>query len=252
MEFLKRENQLADYDLHIGDSARCHLARARLSEADHTERSSLDKEKDVYISPEEKRRFYNSVRDFFSAVMSKIVKKMPVKSELLQGLSFLNPSNRLDISPATIKKLVAHFPENVVPQSSGDKLHEELIAYQLADDHELPQFKPGQTRMDSFWGELSTVVTSDGKPKYPLLTKLAKAALVLPHSNADSERAFSIVGKIRTQFRSEMCQDTLCALLSCKMNTNGKASDYHPSKEVLAAAKSAAYKYNKKHTNSSA
>ena len=76
------------------------------------------------------------------------------------------------------------------------------------------------------------MVTSDGKPKYPLLTKLAKAALVLPHSNADSERAFSIVGKIRTQFRSEMCQDTLCALLSCKMNTNGKASDYHPSKKM--------------------
>ena len=39
--------------------------------------------------------------------------------------------------------------------------------------------------------------------------------------NADSERVFSmtIVKKIDTDSRSDLGQDTICALLSCKINT---------------------------------
>jgi hypothetical protein len=58
-------------------------------------------------------------------------------------------------------------------------------------------------------------------------------------SNADFERAFSIVKKIHTEFRSELKNDTLCSLLSCKFNQNHPCYEYAPSAEVLQPAKKA-------------
>ena len=60
---------------------------------------------------------------------------------------------------------------------------------------------------------------------------------MLPNSNADSERAFSVVKKIHTEFRSELANDTLCSLLCCKFNQNNECYDYEPHKDVLKSAK---------------
>ena len=46
--------------------------------------------------------------------------------------------------------------------------------------------------------------------RFPLLTRLVKYLLSLPHSNVDTEREFSIVWKIITGYRTEMEQSTLC------------------------------------------
>ena len=47
---------------------------------------------------------------------------------------------------------------------------------------------------------------------------LAKTALVLPHSNADPERLFSMVKKIETSQRSHLKAETTSNLISCKYN----------------------------------
>ena len=83
----------------------------------------------------------------------------------------------------------------------------------------------------------------EGK-RFNLLSKLAITLLVLPNSNADCERAFSIVKKIHTDFRSEL--NSLCALLTCKFNHIVESCyEYKPSEVVLKASKSAANDYNK-------
>ena len=63
--------------------------------------------------------------------------------------------------------------------------------------------------------------------RFGVLSKLAKTLLVLPNSNADSERAFSIIKKIHTEFRSDLNNDTICGLLSCKFNQNQCCYDPH-------------------------
>ena len=45
--------------------------------------------------------------------------------------------------------------------------------------------------IDTYWHKISQILDSDGKICYPLLTKLAKAVLIIPHGNADVERSFS-------------------------------------------------------------
>jgi hypothetical protein len=83
------------------------------------------------------------------------------------------------------------------------------------------------------------------RKRFNVLSKLAKALLVLPNSNADCERAFSIVKKNHTEFRSELKNGTLCSLLSCKFNQNHHRYEYVPSAEVLQSAKKATAQYNK-------
>ena len=79
--------------------------------------------------------------------------------------------------------------------------------------------------------------TDDGRyDRDGALPKLMKALLCIPHSNASSERVFSMVRKIVTENRM--------TLLSCKMNHSGPAHKYTPSKTVLKNAKSATNLYN--------
>lgn len=116
-----------------------------------------------------------------------------------------------------------------------DRLREELIDYQVTDSKHLPQ----EDRIDRFWGLLGKDM------RFSELTRLMKALLCIPHSNASSERVFSMVRKIVTENRMLLDNSTVCALLSCKINHTGQAYKYTPSQKVLRNAKSATYVYNK-------
>ena len=56
-----------------------------------------------------------------------------------------------------------------------------------------------------------------GKPKYPNISALAKAVLLIPHSNTECERVFSHGRKMRTEFRSSTGRDALSAM--CVLNS---------------------------------
>ena len=62
-------------------------------------------------------------------------------------------------------------------------------------------------RIDSYYRNVAQISDTSGEMKYPALTIMAKAALALPHGNADVERSFSsndkIVSKLRTQLSME-------------------------------------------------
>ncbi len=88
-----------------------------------------------------------------------------------------------------------------------------------------------------------------GENQFPVLVSLSKCLLSLPISNADTERVFSIVRKIVTDYRKEMEQDTLCALLTCKLNCDCACYQLETPKELLRAAKVATMEYNKAHSS---
>jgi len=63
------------------------------------------------------------------------------------------------------------------------------------------------------------------KPKYDLLALVMKGILVIPHSNADSERIFSQVCLNQTEFRPNMGPRRLQSILIAK--TNKYSEDQH-------------------------
>ena len=81
------------------------------------------------------------------------------------------------------------------------------------------------SRVDTFWAEMGRKKTFVGAVRFPLLTRVMTKLSVIAHSNnADSERVFSMVRKVDTDSRSQLGNDTLRALLSCKINTDAMSS----------------------------
>ena len=67
--------------------------------------------------------------------------------------------------------------------------------------------------------EVTTIMSQLKSPmEYCNLSALALNLLSLPTSNADSERAFSLVGRIKTEFRSSLASETVSSLLTCHFN----------------------------------
>ena len=129
-----------------------------------------------------------------------------------------------------------------------DQLAEEYREFQMAPDATLPKYEKDVTRVDEFWGKLSLVSSKiTGQKLYPLLIKVALAMVTIPNSSADCERTFSMVKKIQSDLGSDMDNDTLCALLSCKINQNCVCYTFCPTSNILSLAKSATAQYNREH-----
>lgn len=60
---------------------------------------------------------------------------------------------------------------------------------------------------------------------------------------------FSIVRKIVTDYHSQMEQNTLCALVSCKLNNDAKCYELETPNELLSRACTATMDYNKAHSS---
>ena len=162
---------------------------------------------------------------------------------------------------------VHHFAcrfKSLLPYSSPaelDNLLEEFREYQMLNDTDIPEDVwrkatvveeeggPTYHRMDIIWHYLSTLRAPDNTLRFARLSNIAMLVLIVPHSNAEEERVFSMVRKNKTCFRPSLDpKGTLSSILTIKLADNLPAHSYEPSKEVLKKAKSATWEYNKTHT----
>ncbi len=130
------------------------------------------------------------------------------------------------------------------------KLGEEFVLYQLLVKEDIPQSVWEQAcvhddeedehchyRMDVLWHYLSLVKGGDGRLTFPRLSKTAKLVLIIPHSNADEERVFSMVRKNKTPFRPNLSLDkTLPSLLTVKLATEEPCHKFSPPPHVVQRA----------------
>lgn len=146
-----------------------------------------------------------------------------------------------------------------------DLLSEEFTSYQLLAEKDVPNdvwdaalvhedddddddHSTKYYRMDMIWNYLSTVRLPDGSLCFPKLSRIAKLILVIPHSNAEEERLFSLVRKNKTAFRPNLDpRGTLSSILTIKLANDKPSHKIEPTKELLKEAKSATSKYNKEH-----
>ncbi|XP_047210663.1 uncharacterized protein LOC124861183 [Girardinichthys multiradiatus] len=154
-------HQLADEELFIGAETKAFMAR-----------------KELPVSAEKK--IFQSVRRFYEAVLQKMFSSFPLDHPLLKDMKVLDPAARLDITPGTVARLGALFPQLSL---SEDRLREELIDYQVTDSKHLPQ----EDKTDRFWGLVGKDV------RFSELPRLMEALQCIPHSNASSERVFSML-----------------------------------------------------------
>ena len=105
-------------------------------------------------------------------------------------------------------------------------------------------------RQDVLWQNLSTLKSSDGRNVFKRLSKVAKLVLLIPHSNADEERIFSMVRKNKTQFRPSLgLHKTLHSILTVKLATEEPCFKFEPDRTVVHKAGKVTWQYNQEHKN---
>ena len=161
-------------------------------------------------------------------------------------------------------KLICRYA-NLLPFGSPhelDELLEEFIDFQLLSDNDIPSTvwekasitpddgaRATYHRLDLIWHHLSTMKAPDGTLRFNRLCQIAKLVMVIPHSNAQEERVFSMIRKNKTSFRPSLDpKATLSSILTIKLASTGDSHSYEPSQEVLRKAKSATWEYNKAHS----
>ena len=72
--------------------------------------------------------------------------------------------------------------------------------------------------LNQFWHAVSQMKLPSGSLQFQQLYQLSKVLLTLPHSNADTERVFSMLKKIQTDSRDNLSDQTIHSLLSVKIN----------------------------------
>lgn len=132
-----------------------------------------------------------------------------------------------------------------------NRLYNEYLEYQLLADEEIPTdvWTRSGGRLDVLWAHLGKVTSRvSGIQRFPRLAQVAKLVLVLPHSNADAERVFSMIGLNKGEVRNALAlEGTLSSLIKIKMANLEPCQRYEPPKDVIKASKKATYQYNKEH-----
>ena len=158
---------------------------------------------------QEIQSFYRNVITFYTAFIKKLLKVHNFRSPLWSIFSFLDPRQSRQINGSLLDDI-----ERVIP-ITFEKSQVKLEAREFVVD---PQIDTREGDAIQFWLKVSTMESPLGERKYHHLSNLALHLLSVPASNADSERVFSLVRRIKTDFRASLFTETLSALIGCHLN----------------------------------
>ena len=223
-----------------------HLANENLGIGTDTWASVSDLEES-----EDPALFFNAVRNFYQSSTKKMLVKFPFGDSLMKDMRLIQPRHTSSFSVNTVISLATRFPQIGLNDSvSLDRLREEFLDFKLTPAADLPEIKEykaadGQKKPKAglFWLEVGKMKTMEGQPRFYHLQKLVSGLMSIPISNADSERAFSILRKIHTDQRSNLDHSTVVSLMALKFNLDECCLDVELSEELLKSCKQATKKY---------
>lgn len=183
--------------------------------------------------------FFAAVRQYFETACNYIVKKFPLKNEMLLHAKVANLREIEHFSFNDIRYFVERFPflltvkEGENTEAAWNELQKQFTTLQCED------LDVEGVAVDALVGSVGKMNTVGGVPKYDRIAKVLKAILTIPHSNAECERIFSCVKKNKTQFRSSMSTKTLENILIVKCQQEDKCYEENFSNSFLEKAKKA-------------
>ncbi|XP_053267948.1 uncharacterized protein LOC128425383 [Pleuronectes platessa] len=230
--YKEKANHLPGKKLNIGFTTRATLNRY-LDEGD--------------ITPRQVDSFHEAVLSFLTSAVGYALKKLPLEEPLIKHAKFVDVRQRAESGIEDVLYFVERFP-HLLPYhgpEEHDHLGEEFLSFQTMPTTSLQD----ETEMESFWAGMATrkhKVT--GAKEFERLAAVAKLVLVLPHSNADAERVFSVVGLNKTKTRNSLALDgTLSSIMAIKMADLEPCFRWEPPSDVIKDSKKATGQYNLAH-----
>ena len=146
------------------------------------------------MTNDEAKAFYRSCRSFWKAALTYSRARLPLKDDLVRNACWIHVQNRLNARFSQVEYVVDRFPflhDLEVPQEA-DKLQEEFVEYQT---YAFPSDLAEEKSDVKLWLHLGQLKTASGLMRFSRLYRVAKAILVIPHSNAQEEGLFSMIRK---------------------------------------------------------
>ena len=182
IKYAETANQVLSKELFIGDSTTALIVH-------------LDENEGHPV-----RKFYAGVIKFYESFIQKQLKVFDFKSNVICTLSFLDPPLSQKMPLSTFDIIEDRFP------ISFDKSATKLEYREFMTDDAIDTSVNDAVK---FWHKIFIMQSPMGAPKYEHFGGLALHLLSIPVSNADSERVFSLVRKIKTTYRSSLATETL-------------------------------------------
>ena len=146
------------------------------------------------------KNFFLAVRGFYMECMCKIIRKFPFTDRVISDLGILNPQKLYRVSSASITRLLNRFCKQCSTDEM-DTILKQWHEYQSLPDDQLPKYSSLEEFRASM-GQLPLGGGDEDAKHFGDLANMCKLLLILPHSTADPERLFSVIGKVDTSQRS--------------------------------------------------
>ena len=195
VEHHRRSVQKDREDLMIGEQTKVYLESAK------------DKLNKSVITT-----FFQDVRTFYSSSLAYIFEKLPMQEDALEHAEVLDVDRRIKSKFSSIR----YWHQRFKCLSKGINLEDLEIEFNKFQVDNLSGLDTS-IRIDVLWQKISQVKDMFGNAKYLLLGMFMKSLCALPHSNADSERVFSLLRKNKTESRASMSRKLLNDLIVHKM-----------------------------------
>nr|XP_037278908.1 uncharacterized protein LOC119172042 [Rhipicephalus microplus] len=194
----------------------------------------------------EKKRFYLGARAFYLACAKDLLQKLPLDNRVLQSASLLNwQSTNVESEVRALKYLVSQLPQVIKHEEVSSAIDE---WHMLKCDSNSDLLALGGERIDVRWGKIFELKSPGGQPKYPLLSRLVKCLLCLPHGNPDCERGFS-ENKRFYENRYSLCIASINGLRQTKTylrRYDGDATKVPLSTELLQSVRRSRARYTER------
>ena len=211
-------------------------------------------------------KVFDAAHYYFKHALKYMQQKFPLSDDLLMNAKWIDVSDRIAGNWSNVEYFLQRYPLlSSIPQ---DELYDEYFDYQTLKDSEIGTQAWEEAkiidceengvptvfhyRVDVLWWHIANMkLPETNLPRFRHLMKVAELILVLPHSNAEKERLFSIVRKNKTESRSSMnLSGTLSSILAMKTSfpeSTIPCSRWQPDDALLMKAKGATVQYNKEH-----
>lgn len=181
------------------------------------------------------KAFFTKVRSYFVKVCKYIQLKFPLDDPVLKAFEIADLKLQKSAKVSSLTNLLHKFPSMMPNDASLDDV---ILEYSLYQVEEIPVEILSEERIDSQWVKVANIKNENEAVKFKHLPKIMLRILTVPHSNAESERLFSMVRKNRTDFRASMEMKLAESLMIVK-GANENCFDTNYSSKDMRRMKSA-------------
>lgn len=162
--------------------------------------------KEKGLPPNEEEIIRNRCIQFIVHLVHVLKNRLPENLRLMKNIKRISVDCALSHNKESIADLMLHFNKNQEDVAKVDEQWRQI--------HLLSWKNTKNT--NKFWYEVLDFKDIAGENRFKDLATFAKSLLVLPHSNAEVERLFSMMNVVKTKHRNRMKLDLLSSILTIR------------------------------------